>query len=210
MPIEKDYKPKPSYGGDGKDFDPLPVSTYQVQILDVGVSKDQVKFKKNSADPDVKEDLYKFTFVIVEEGEYLRRRLWKECRQIMNPAFDGGSASALYEIFSSAKKVMLSKEEAISANNPEDINSLIGLQLQLLVKQKLRKDGSVKNVIEAYLPAKANIPFDPTKKFEKKKLPNPNEGEVGFEEQLAQETKALNDAQDNIEEETVDVDEIPF
>lgn len=185
MSLDESYK-MPEQGGLRQEFDPLPEDTYQVQILDIKLKKDQPSFK----DPEVKHDLFAFTFVIVEKGEFFKRRLWKDVTQKINPAFSGGSASWLYRIYCSALGINLTEEE-IKGITTKDVNNLIGRQLRLLVKHKLTKKGEIKDVIEETLPVKEELEFNPVDSVTKVKKTTDIEPITSSDEEI-------------------DVDDIPF
>lgn len=165
-----------------KEFDLLPANTYQVMIEKIELRPSQPVWGKEGE----KEDRLNFTFVIIQEGKFKNRKLWKDCAIKVNPAFAGGSASNLYSIFSAANNINLTDIEAKSVSI-SDINLLEKKQLKLIVQQKLNKKGVMKNVIDGYLPAE----------------------QMEFSATLESEAKSLNEMQQP-EEDEIDVDSIPF
>lgn len=177
--IPEDYKMPVKSGG---NFEPLPEDTYQVQIAKIELKKDQKAYKSEELI-----DKLAFTFVIVEPGKWFKRILWKDCRIIVNPAFEGGSASWLYKIFSAVNNVKLTKEEASSVSI-KDINAMEGRQLRLTVKQKVGNDGEIRNTVEDTLPIKELITVDLTTK-----KPEPAQTtESDFERGLREDAERLN------------------
>jgi hypothetical protein len=201
MSIDNNYQmPKRERGQSDQKFEPLPQDIYQAQILKVELKKGQKKFNSEET-----EDIFAFTFVVVD-GKFIKRRLWQDCRMIMNPAWEGGSASWLYKIFSSANKVELTSEECDQIGTKQ-INELEGKQVRLLVKQKPKADGSIKNVIDSILTVNEDIPYNPTKTST---FTKPKEGEEKkdmFEEMVEEDEKRASTFRAP-EEEQVDASDI--
>ena len=141
----------------GKEFEVLPQDIYQVELLDVE-QKTQKKWKS-----DEEEDVFVFTFVILDDGEFYGRRMWEYAAQKLSK-YKGGSKlyKALVGLNGGVQltdEACMTPEETCSDNA---INALIGKQVRLTVGQKAKQDGSLKNVIESYLPVKKDLPaFNP-------------------------------------------------
>jgi len=151
--------PKP----EKKEFELVPAGIYQVVIAAVKLKKDQKVW-----DSDDVEDKFGFDFVVVK-GKYKNRHFWKDCRIIMNPAFEGGSASWLYKVYSAAVNAQLTKDEAGEITS-KDINAIEGKQIQLVIKQKPNKKGEIKNSIEDAVPVEEEVEFTKTVDSVKKKV----------------------------------------
>lgn len=159
--------PKP----EKKEFEIVPAGIYQVVIA-------SVKLKKNQKiwDSDEVEDKFAFDFVVVK-GKYKNRHFWKDCRIIMNPAFEGGSASWLYKIYSAAVNAQLTKDEA-SEITSKDINAIEGKQVQLVIKQKPNKKDEIKNSIEDAVPIEEEVEFTKSIDSAKKKTLSEEENDI--------------------------------
>lgn len=127
------------------------------------------------------EDKFAFEFTIVEEGEYKGRKLWLDVRTIMSAGWTGGSPSWLYKIFCAVNAIQLTDEEAKSVT-AKNVNEMLGKQLRLIVKQKPNQKGIIKNKIVDVMALKGAA--------------------IGWEEPVVDHS--------SIEEEDINVDDIPF
>lgn len=140
-------------GATKREFDLLPKDVYQVEVMDV----ESIQEKAYQSDEIV--DKFKFTFVIIEDGKYYGRRLWKNT----TTKFSGGKKpTGLFQVLSGVLQKEFSKEES---ENPaswmtlEFFNSLIGRQVRLSISHKTSEEtGKTKEVIESYLPVKTQLP----------------------------------------------------
>lgn len=145
------------------EFDPLPEDIYQVEIADAALV-DAPVYKK----PDETEELINFEFVVLDEGQFRGRRLWKKVRPVINEGGNGFKASFLYELMCKAMKIQLKKQEALDLA----INVLLGKQLVVAVDAKPGKNDKVWNNIRSFTQVK-----DMLEPFEKSEVPK-TEGTV--------------------------------
>jgi|10_taG_2_1085330.scaffolds.fasta_scaffold211785_1 hypothetical protein len=146
----------------GKEFEVLPKDVYQAELVDVSI-KTQTKYQSTD-----EEDVFVFDFVLIEEGEFYGRHMWKYCSQKLSK-YNGGSN--LYKVLVGLQggkdltdKQFASPEVTCSDDN---MNALIGTQVRLSVGQKEKQDKTLKNVIDSYLPVKEELPaFDKEKVVE--------------------------------------------
>jgi len=133
-------------------FELLPEDNYNVEITDVEVKENKVY------QSDETEDVFKFSFAVIS-GEYKGRIIWQNARMIMSAGWEKGNPSTLYKIYCAATNKKLNNEEA-KAVTAEMINALIGKKLTVVVTQKPKQDGSLKNVIDTFLLSKTQNPLD--------------------------------------------------
>lgn len=127
----------------------LPEDTYQVVINDI-VQEEQKKYNSDEI-----EEVFRFQFKVVEEGVCYGEKLIKSVRPILSEGFEGGNPSWLYRIYEAAG-LSVNPEKEIKA---EDVNSLIGKQIRLIVKV-VEKEGKKYNKITDILKAKKAIDED--------------------------------------------------
>ena len=144
---------------EGKEWDLIPKDVYQVEVLDIEL-KEGTKYQS-----DEKQTQLVFTFVLIEEGEHYGRRMWQYASQTLSK-FKGGSN--LYKtIVGLNGGVQLTDEQCSNIDvtcSDEALNALIGKQVRLSIGDKAKQDGTLKNIIESYLPIKEELPaFDATK-----------------------------------------------
>ena len=126
----------------GKSFDPVPMDRYTVQIDDVNLVRQFNQFKGEEVDVlnyqfGVLDDKEIPALPGVDQGEFNNTRgryLWKRCSLSMN------EKSWLFKLVTATLGKRLTDEE-IAEFNPE---SLIGLQVDVMVDQVAAKDGSGK------------------------------------------------------------------
>lgn len=125
----------------GGDFEPVPMDKYTVQISDVTLVTQFNSFK------GVEEEMLNYQFTILDdkpmpEGEETTRGrlLWQRCSLSM------GSKSKLGKLAKAALGKDMTKEE-MEAFDPE---SLVGLQVDVMVNQNPSKDGTkvYNNIVE--------------------------------------------------------------
>jgi len=143
----------------GKEFELLPVDVYQVELVDVSI-KTQTKYQSTE-----EEDVFVFDFAVIEEGEHYGRHMWQYCAQKLSK-YNGGSN--LYKVLvglNGGKDLSQEAFESPEVTLADDaINALIGKQVRISVGQKAKQDKTMKNIIEAYLPVKTELPaFDKSK-----------------------------------------------
>lgn len=146
MAIPQDYVPKTP---PKKEFDLLPEDTYETEITNLELRKDQPTFN----DPTVLEDRYNFEFTITEEGDFKGRKMWKEMRPILSAGGGNISPSWLYKVFCAVNQIKLSDEEA-KMILVDKVNELEGKKIRIVVIQKPNKKGELKNKIGNFLPSK--------------------------------------------------------
>jgi hypothetical protein len=154
MPVTQGFKfPKP----EAKQYDPLPQGLYQCAVHDIEV--------KNAPGFDGQlQDQVTFKFIALEEGESYGRYLFQTCSLKM---VGGQKTSNLYTLLKNLTGKLYSKEECMSSDEwltPEFFNAFIGKQYTLVVSQKAKAQGGVKNVIDSIVPVKEQLPaYDESK-----------------------------------------------
>lgn len=138
----------------GKEFELLPKDVYHTELIDI----DQVVQKKWQSEEE--EEKLIFIFAVIEKGEHYGRQLRQYCTLTLSK-YNGGSN--LYKVLVGLNggkelddKVFENPSVALSDDN---LNALIGKQVRLSVGEKLKSDKvSKKNVIDAFLPVKEELP----------------------------------------------------
>jgi hypothetical protein len=140
-----------------KEFDPIPSNVYQVQIGDI-----TEKYKAPWGSPqgsDATEQYLNFEFVILNEGPYKGRKLWKDVRPVApTPSEDAKfKPSWLWRIISAVTGHPLSFSDGVNWGI-EETNALIGRQLRLIVNQTPpNSQGKSYNNITDVLPVEAEM-----------------------------------------------------
>ena len=176
---------------EAKSYPPLPEDVFQVELFDV-VSEMRPKYKK----PEEEERVLKFQFVLLEgegdEKEELRgRNIWRNFVPASLYIGKNGK-NVLYEIVEAIFKHELSPEEEATMDS-EVINSLIGQQCRIMVKNKKKDDKTYSNVASFLKATKKLKPLTDKEKLnaivkpkdkDDKPAPKPNidEGEVSVED----------------------------
>ncbi|MEI9966197.1 MAG: DUF669 domain-containing protein [Candidatus Moraniibacteriota bacterium] len=133
---------------EGKTFDPLPEDVYQVELLDI-----EMQEKPSYNDKSVMENVLSFQFVVLDDGEFRGRSIWRN----FVPTFlyiGKNGKNALYEITEAIIKRELTQEEEAMFGS-DFINKLIGYQCRVVVKNKEGKEGKVFSNIDSFMPAKS-------------------------------------------------------
>lgn len=146
--IPKDFKVQTP---EKSSFEVLPEDTYQVEIEDIELKTDQPVYQSEEV-----EDRFSFKFRVVEEGEHNGRYLWLDVRPIMSAGGTGMNASWLYKIYSAVNQVKLTDEQAKSVGG-DQVNDMVGKQLRVIVKQKPKQNGELRNKITDVLPLKTKL-----------------------------------------------------
>jgi len=140
-----------------KEFAPLPANIYQVQISDI---TEKLKRKWGAPqDSEPTEEYLTFEFVILNEGEYRGRKLWKDVRPVPPTPSEGSGfkPSWMWRIVSAVEGHPLTFEQGV-AFGPEQVNALIGRQLRLIVNQTPKNaQGKAYNNITDVLPVEAEM-----------------------------------------------------
>lgn len=136
-----------------KVYPPLPEDIYQVELLEIDL--DSVPDKNN---PGQFQDVLKFQFVVLDDGEYRGRSIWRN----FVPTYiwkTNNEKNALYQI----TKAMIQRdmtEEEMASFSSDVINSLIGFQLRV---GTVNKKGTGANAdktytnIDKFLPKKTSL-----------------------------------------------------
>ncbi len=135
-------------------FEALPEDMYQVVIEDINLDE-----RDNWNNPNEKEEVLKFKYRVVEEGEYNNRVIFQEVRPIMSAGSDKGQASWLYEIYKAAMKQEPTKDQLAEGLSANEINNLIAKQIRLSIKSKLSQKGNLYNKVDGVLFAKQELPI---------------------------------------------------
>ena len=135
---------------EGKEFEVLPKDVYQCELLDIKLET-QKKYQSEET-----EDVLNFIFVVVDEGAHYGRQLRQYATQKLTK-YNG--VSNLYKVLVGLNQGKdLSDEDMKNIPGDDELNALIGKQVRLSVGQKEKTDKTMRNVIEAYLPIKAELP----------------------------------------------------
>lgn len=173
------------------EYDPLPEDVYQVQLLDV-----EMQSKPSYDDKTVMEDVLSFQFVVLDDGEFRGRSIWKNF--VPTYLYNGKKGkNALYQITEAIIRRELKDEDKQNLSS-DFVNTLVGYQCRVTVKNKTTGEGKIFSNIDTFLPAKANINKLTQEEIEKA---TPKKKK---DEKTAEYTKALNEEIPviNIEEET--------
>ena len=130
----------------------MPADVYQVEIENVEVRQGK------GYQTDELEDQLSFTFVVIDEGPFYGRFVWRS----MAPKLVGGTKqSTLYQFLATLNGKGYSREECANAREvitPAFLNGLIGIQLRVSLVQKVGEDGVTRNKIASFLPVKETLP----------------------------------------------------
>ncbi len=135
---------------EGKTFDPLPEDVYQVELFDI-----ELQEKPSYNDKTVMEKVMSFQFVVLDEGEFRGRSIWKNFVPIYLYIGKNGK-NALYQITEAIIAREL-KDEEIATFGSDFINKLVGYQCRVTVKNKEGKEGKFFSNIDTFLPKKASL-----------------------------------------------------
>jgi len=140
-----------------KEYEPIKANIYQVQISDI---REKYKAPWGSPQGSEQTELYlTFEFLILNQGEYFGRKLWKDVRPVAPvPSEDAKfKPSWLWRIISAVIGHPLSFSEGVNWG-VQDTNNLIGRQLRLIVNQTPKNaQGKSYNNITDVLPIEAEI-----------------------------------------------------
>lgn len=155
MPIESVSPTLPS--ATKKSFPPIKAGLYTVQIWDI---KEILKAPYNAPlDAEKNVPFYTFEFAILNDGEFRGRRLWKDVKPVAPiPPLGGRRSAKMWEIVSAIEGHPLTFEEG-KKYDKEQVNALIGRQVNVFVIQKPPKaNGKVYNDIQAFTSAEKELP----------------------------------------------------
>jgi hypothetical protein len=141
-----------------KEFEPIPANIYQVQIGDITEKLKTPWGSPQGTEPT--EQYLTFEFIILNEGAYKGRKLWKDVRPVSPTPSEGGSykPSWMWRIVSAVYKHPFTFQEGASFG-PEAVNSMIGQQLRLIVNQTPKNaQGKSYNNITEVLPVEGEMP----------------------------------------------------
>jgi hypothetical protein len=175
---------------ESKEYPPVPEDIYQVELLDI-TSKWQDKYKAEG-----KELKFSFQFTILagkdKQGESLRgRNIWRNF--VPTYLYEGKNGkNLLYQILEAILGHELTPEEEAKLDS-DFLNSLIGKQCRVLIKNKITDKATYSN-IENLL--KANEQLDPLTEEEK--------------EVARVKVKDAESVREEHEEDSVDISDIPF
>jgi hypothetical protein len=130
-----------------KEFDALPANLYQVQIEDI--TQTMKRPYKAPQDAEATEEYLTFEFVVLNEGEYRGRKLWKDVRPVPPTPSEGGGfkPSWMWRIVSAVYAKPFTFQEGVNFG-PDDVNSLIGRQLRLMVNQNPKGEKVYNNITD--------------------------------------------------------------
>jgi len=166
MPIEK---------REAQTYDPIPEDVYQVELIDITM-KEQPKYKQ----PEETEKVFDFQFTLLEgkdaKGEDLRgRNLWRNFVPTYLYISSKNGKNLLYQIVESILGEELSPEQEAKMDT-SFLNSLIGGQCRVGVKNKPVKDKVYSNIDQFY-PAKKKLKALNEEEKEKARVKEVKEGE---------------------------------
>jgi len=130
-----------------KEFDALPANLYQVQIGDI-----TQKLKRpwgSPQDSEASEEYLTFEFIILNEGDFRGRKLWKDVRPVPPTPSEGNGfkPSWMWRIVSAVFAKPFTYQEGVSFSS-NDINALIGRQLRLMVNQNPKGEKIYNNITD--------------------------------------------------------------
>jgi hypothetical protein len=135
---------------EGKTFDPLPEDVYQVELFDI-----ELQEKPSYNDKTVMEKVMSFQFVVLDEGGFRGRSIWKNFVPTYLYIGNNGK-NALYQITEAIIAREL-KDEEIATFGSDFINKLVGYQCRVTVKNKESKEGKFFSNIDTFLPKKVSL-----------------------------------------------------
>lgn len=198
-----------------KDFPSLPEDTYQVFVEDVNLVKRLNKYNGQE------EMQMNFTFSILgtaeerEKSTYRGRKLWKYVRTVIS-AGGAGKNPAMFNVIYEAIMRRTPYEDQVQTINAKVIDSLIGKQLLLVVKEGTDNQGKKYNTISDYMKAKTPMALPekwshPVSESSGKDWYKGGTEDAPTDEQM-QEAKTALERQElkEQEEKTIDLKDIPF
>lgn len=171
------------------EYPPLPENVYQVELLDVTMQEKPTYDTRNKPDAEKKyEQLLTFQFTLLagkdKDGQPLRgRNIWRNF--VPSYLYIGKKGkNVLYQIIEAVLDRELTKEEDATGISGKQLNSLIGKQCRIVVKNN-KKDENIYSNIESFLPSEAqyNSLTDEEKKEARVKAEDSNKQESYEEEQ---------------------------
>jgi hypothetical protein len=189
MPIESVSPILPS--ATKKSFPPIKAGLYTVQVWDIKEILKTPYYPAGVAVPaDAEKNVpfYTFEFVILNDGEFRGRRLWKDVKPVAPiPPLGGRRSAKMWEIVSAIEGHPFTYEEGKNYGK-DAVNALIGRQLNVFVLQKPPKpNGKVYNDINAFTPCDSPLSL--------------------YTKEEAEQRRAELQAKDSAD---INVDEIPF
>lgn len=156
MPIDSVSPSLPS--ANKKSFPPIKAGLYTVQVWDI---KEILKAPYNAPlDAEKNVPFYTFEFTILNEGEFRGRRLWKDVKPVAPiPPLGGRRSAKMWEIVSAIEGHPFTYEEG-KHYAKDNVNALIGRQLNVFVMQKPPKaNGKIYNDINAFTSCDKELPL---------------------------------------------------
>lgn len=141
-----------------KVYELLEEDTYSAELLDVSLREEA-----SYADKSIQEKRINFEFVIIEEGPNYGRRAWKSTSPKCMSGGGDFRPSNLFVVLSAVAGRALTEEECAGVTT-DFINSFIGSQVRLVIKQKTSVNGKEYNAIGDFMKIKTTLPkFDSSK-----------------------------------------------
>jgi len=173
MPEDKVFTPEtlpedftPSTGK-SVSYDPLPADIYQVEIANISIKENP--FYK-SGEPAFRKYQASVEMVVIDEGEFYGRRLWKNMSPSVKPPYKGKRGTFLYSFVCAAREAAsLTWDECDTFASSgkelyENLKTLEKKQIRVSVELVAREDGTNKNNISGFMVVKKQLPiFDETK-----------------------------------------------
>src|SRR3990167_1537530 len=142
------------------DYQPIPEDVYQCELIDVEIQE------HNKYQSEEKENVFSFTFGVVDEGEFRARRLWKNFVPTYLYVGKNGK-NALYQIVEALLRRELTPEDEATLDT-DVINELIGRQVRVLTNNKTTGDKTFTNIKSFLRTTEAQSPLvDEEKKITK-------------------------------------------
>lgn len=173
MPIRETFNIEKK---EGQTFEPLPKGVYQLELIDIElVEKD--KYQK----PGEKENVFEFTYGVVNDGDFRARRHWENF--IPTYLYIGKNGkNKLYQIIEAHVKDILSPEQEAKMDT-QFINNLIGGQVQVAIGTKTKGDKTYQ-VVESWLPANTSMTSLTVEEKEVKKKETEEQSPVPTDEEI--------------------------
>lgn len=118
---------------DNASFTPMPEGAYGAEVVDINF-KPKEELKAGKFPP---KDKYYITLGILDSGELRGKSLIHFVSTSFNAGFTGGSPSKLYDF------VCAVMSEKVDDKKELDLNSLLGGQLVIIIKDNVAADGKV-------------------------------------------------------------------
>jgi hypothetical protein len=137
-----------------KEYPPIPENVYQCELLDITM-KETNKYQSQE-----KENVLDFQFTLLngkdKNGDLRGRNLWRNYVP-MSLYIGKNGKNVLYQIIEAIQNEEMSPEQEAMLDS-QAINSLIGKQVRVVVKNKPDAKGKIWSNIVSFLPIESELP----------------------------------------------------